>query len=58
MENVEKRPIATAVTFYEMRKWWTKKAKWYHRGNGHFDTELYLRICEAKENRKRSMDIN
>jgi hypothetical protein len=53
MENVEKRPIATAVTFYEMRKWWTKKAKWYHRGNGHFDTELYLRICEAKENRKR-----
>jgi hypothetical protein len=54
MENVEKRPIATGVSFYEMRKWWITKAKWYHHKNGHFDTDLYLRICEVKKNREQS----
>jgi hypothetical protein len=42
----------TQITLYEMRKWWVKKAKWYHRGEGHFNTELYLRICEAKQRRE------
>lgn len=50
----KEKPIQNATTLYEMRKWWIKKAKWYHRGNGHFDTDLYLRICEAKQNRERN----
>jgi hypothetical protein len=47
---------ANGITLFEMRKWWTQKAKWYHRGEGHFDVDLYLRICKAKENRKRFDD--
>lgn len=42
----------TAQTIIDMRRWWTSKAKWYHRGNGHFNIDLYIKICEAKENEK------
>lgn len=47
---------ANANTLFEMVKWWTNKAKWYH-GGGSFDVDLYLRICKAKENRKRFDNI-
>ncbi len=46
---------ANGITLFEMRKWWVQKAKWYHK-EGNFNVDLYLRICKAKENRKRFDD--
>jgi hypothetical protein len=33
---------------YFINKWWTTKAKYYHKGAGHFDWVLYRRILKAK----------
>lgn len=39
------------TSLYLMRKWWITKAKWYHHKTGHFDMDLYLRVCEIKNQR-------
>ena len=31
-------------------KWWENKSAPEHIKNGHFNVELYIRVCKAKEN--------
>jgi len=33
---------------YLINKFWCTKSKWYHKGEGHFNWELYRRILKAK----------
>ena len=33
---------------YFINRFWTTKAKYYHKGNGHFNWDLYRRFLLAK----------
>lgn len=42
--------VKNQLSIYDMIKWWQNKSKYYHIKKGHFDVDLYIRICKAKEN--------
>ena len=44
------------MSIYVRMRWWENKSKYYHIKNGHFDVELYIRVCKAKENFIENLD--
>lgn len=50
LTNLPQENQSYYLSFYERMKWWQKKSAPEHIKNGHFDVELYIRVCKAKEN--------
>jgi hypothetical protein len=50
MEQLSNLHERNQLSIYVLMRWWENKSKYYHIKNGHFDVELYIRVCKAKEN--------
>ena len=50
MEQLSNLHEQNQMSIYELMKWWENKSAYYHRKNGHFNVELYIRVCKAKKN--------
>ena len=50
MEQLSNLQQQNQMSIYQLMKWWENKSAPEHIKNGHFDVELYIRVCKAKEN--------
>jgi len=58
MEQLSNLHEQNQMSIYDQMKWWENKSAPEHIKSGHFDVELYIRICKAKENFTPNIDIN
>ena len=56
LSNLPQENQSYYLSFYERMKWWENKSAPEHIKNGHFDVQLYIRVCKAKENFTPNLD--
>jgi hypothetical protein len=50
MEQLSNLHQQNQMSIYQLMKWWENKSAPEHIKSGHFDVQLYIRVCKAKEN--------
>jgi hypothetical protein len=50
LKGVQSHPLFINMPLSDMIRWWTK-------GRGSFNTELYIRICKAKNDAKKECEF-
>ena len=50
MEQLSNLQQQNQMSIYQLMKWWENKSAPEHIKSGHFDVQLYIRVCKAKEN--------